>query len=102
MKNSEVIREARSTPFERGWHQGELESEDGSLCIMGALYGALGSVHNTPVARVLPVYAVLESIVGGAGVGSWNDKYGRTFTEVIDMLDKAEKVAEREEEAVLA
>lgn len=106
MKPSEVIREARNILFERGWHQGDLEGVDGSVCAAGALYcaaigqpipsaGNMALIHNSNEPFQYLIQALAPLVEGG--VGSWNDVNGRTFDEVIDAFDRAEKIAEQRE-----
>lgn len=103
MKASEVIREARNVLFERGWYQGDFVGPDGSVCAYGALVVAEGmevrksnadaGTCETDAAdyfeRAIPVLSMFD----------WNDKPGRTLNEVMEALDKAEKLALIAEEA---
>lgn len=101
MKPSEVIREARNVLFERGWTRRQLEHDDGSVCAMGALriaaYGAvLGWGPEVESARDCLIAAdahLPDFITDEPSVPAWNDYPGRTFGEVIDAFDKAEKLA---------
>lgn len=109
MKASELIREARNVLFERGWHQGyftpidddtgEPLADDGPVCIYGAIGCVLGDVENKGIstAAVDPfLFAVLD-VEDDCEVTEWNDAQERTFSEVIDALDRAEKLAEQRE-----
>jgi hypothetical protein len=98
MKASEIIREARNVLFERGWTQGELIAESGELCLEGAL-----SLAETGEIRYLPYCGAVDAVMKALDVKwrdslwGFNDTTGRTFDEVIDALDRAEKIAEAEE-----
>lgn len=103
MKPSEVIREARNQLFERGWHQGGYEGPDGSVCMAGAVNAALtgrprllASESNATFALIDAVRAPLEAASDGH-VPHFNDTEGRTFDEVIEAFDRAEKFAEQAE-----
>lgn len=93
MKASEVLREARNVLFERGWYQGYYYSfADDSVCLRGAVSVAhcgrvMGALYESPAIRVL------ERIIPERNVAAWNDAPERTFDEVIDILDRAEKQA---------
>lgn len=100
MKPSEVIREARPILFERGWTQRMEMGPDGSVCLVGAIKAARwehdnsNGVHFTE-RRVPPkVRAFLKAALNVNSIEHWNDMRERTFDDVIDALDKAEKLAE--------
>jgi hypothetical protein len=98
MKPSEIIRESKNVMFERGWCQGSFERLDGSVCVRGAL-----RLSATQGARIVwtdgwqvgeaEAAAHVSTAVGGGYIPTWNDTKGRTFSEVIDALDLAEKLA---------
>lgn len=91
MKTSEIINKTKSILFERGWRQSDIEAPDGSLCVLGALSVAR---HGTTVGLWDEEDGeVILATIGRTDVGGWNDEPGRTFSEVIDMLDLAEKKA---------
>lgn len=101
MKPSEIIREARNVLFERGWNQGDFLGADGSVCA----YGALMAGEGLEVKRVLDcdeacmtdapefLECVLPRPLGRIAIADWNDHEDRTFDEVIEAFDKAEKLA---------
>lgn len=103
MKPSEVIRETRNVLFERGWHQGSLRGPGDSRCVIGATYAVIGielPTNNETLNDTrdwMETLPVLEAATAPFRVSAWNDEEGRTFSEVIDMLDKAEKIAEQRE-----
>jgi hypothetical protein len=93
MKPSEIIREGRNQLFERGWHQGDLIGPGGSVCGEGAVRCA--SEASTAVTRALVFLGVA---VNYSPYFRWNDMPGRTFDEVVEAFDKAEKLAEAAEQ----
>lgn len=95
MKTSEVLREARNLLVECGWHQGSLIGPHGELCLMGALDRAAPSNHDLSDAFV----AIRRSLPPHSHkfVSEWNDDPATTFDDVIDVFDKAEKLAEASE-----
>jgi hypothetical protein len=101
VKPSEAIREGRNRLLERGWCQDVLEEADGSLCSVGAIRSAvLGDTDRTydPAAMWVCKRAVATlSDAAGVHIPVFNDAPGRTFDEVIDVFDKAEKLAEQAE-----
>jgi hypothetical protein len=100
MKPSEVMREARNVLFERGWTKlpnalGWIPEEDAPpvpLCIEGAVRLAKGE----PVIEDEKPY-LREAICERGGFGEspweWNDRAATTFDDVIDVLERAEKLA---------
>lgn len=105
MKPSEQIREVKATLMDRGWVQGTAQNSRGEVCLGKAVvltsqkYGIFGpSLYER----------VLEAIFAVDGqrwnyIPPWNDRIGRTFTDVGDVLDRAEKLAliqEEEEEKI--
>lgn len=102
MRPSEIIREARNQLFERGWTQREAESSDGRVCIMGAVNFAVYGRSHCPMDYDAEKEGLRNRVADllsptGAAVAHWNDAPGRTFDEVIEHLDKAEKLAEAAE-----
>lgn len=93
MTPAEMIREAKCVLFERGWHQGDSEAPDGSVCVRGALgVVADGCAWNLGMGTTALQY--LREAIGRASIINWNDDPDRSFGEVIDALDRAEKIAE--------
>lgn len=108
MKPSELLREGRNQLFERGHTKGELE-RDGQVCSIGALYCAVyGTARPSGQAladmethsQFLSAYRCLKRAANCDFVADWNDRPNRTFSEVIDAFDKAEKLAEAAEAEV--
>lgn len=99
MTPAEIIREARSLLFERGWTKHALENRDGECCVLGALNlaqcgNALGREYLADGTREA-VATAIDPAAEFVSVSKWNNAAERTFPEVIDMLDRAEKIAER-------
>lgn len=94
MNAAEVLREARNVLFERGWHKGGIEGTDGSLCALGAIDRAARGGMGSQSDPFLAASRALQSVVGARSIGSWNDADDRTFDEVLEAFDKAEKIAE--------
>lgn len=100
MKLSQAFNEAKSLLFERGWGQVVLESE-GALCLEGAcaipLFGQvsyLGSYSPDPVVGLAARNILIDAIgLGERAPWEYNDDTGRTFSDIVDVLDRAEKLA---------
>lgn len=121
LKPSEIIREGKLQLFERGWQRGaSLIDRHGSLCALGALGKAAGLTDDDLRSQLkyVPFYdGVLHTAATflaeamshdrpegrywvTRSVWSFNDATGRTFDEIIDAFDKAEKFAEQAESIV--
>ena len=86
----------RERLVKHGWVQGETRSADGRCCILGALSEyippiahrydepATGALRRQEVRRAL--WRVLPPTVE---ISTFNDAPGRTFAEVLALLDKA-------------
>lgn len=105
MKASEVLREARNILFERGWTRVVREAPGGEVCLEAAC-----SIPITGMPDFLLLYAhdpievdVVSALRAATGapvsLWSWNDAEDRTFDDVIDALDRAEKLALIREES---
>jgi hypothetical protein len=105
MKPSEIIRKGRSRLFQHGWCQHSFQDTEGRLCAFGALRAATSTVPESfedsldlPTQRAC---LYLEKSIGPDKhwfpIVGWNDEPGRTFSEVVDLFDKAEKLAEADE-----
>lgn len=98
---SEIIREMKCTLFERGHHRGALEGADGSVCILGAHNVAQGRLasdedyaYNSALASpAVRACARAAGVTGGITLFLWQDDTKRSFDEVIETLDAAEKLA---------
>lgn len=75
---------------EHGWTQGEMEAEDGSLCLVGALRHCSPRPGDWLIAR--EVYRRLDHAEG------WNDEKGRTEEEIVSWL-RAHPVTDADLEA---
>jgi hypothetical protein len=102
MKSSEIVRETKNVLFSRGWHQGGYEGPDGSVCLRGAVrvavLGDLRSVTDEEIAggsyhSIDRAEDCIRRLLPDWNLAGWNDTPGRTFGEVIDVLDLAEKRA---------
>jgi len=73
----------REALIERGWTQGALENGTGEVCLMGGVNRA-GCSNMMSIALT----QLLQEITGSSVV-AWNDATGRTFAEVLDLVDTA-------------
>ena len=89
MNAAEVLSKARDVLAERGWHQGDLEGEDGSVCVLAAMEVAW---HGSGVPFVVLSNAV-EAVIPTHLVSVWNDDPSRTYEDVILALKQAEELA---------
>lgn len=101
MDAAELIREARHLLFERGWTKFELEDENGHLCAIGALQSTVETCNCDAYRTALHALNEASGLSCGRGgencehpIARFNDHPHRTFQEVIDVFDKAEKIAE--------
>jgi len=99
MLASEVFREARNRLFEHGWGQGDW-IVNGHICIGAACLLAGGAhLYNGQLqmdAATDDSLLILNEIVQADGYraySTWNDQEGRTFDDVIELLELAEKRA---------
>ncbi len=99
---ADVIRETKAVLFERGWYQGSAIGPDRSVCLVGATCVAeirLGIRDTTSRASAAGDYAratlnTCSRERGAIGSVTYNDEEGRTFDEIVDLCDVAEKRAE--------
>lgn len=117
-KASELIREARNILFERGWYQGDFSPVDSDapfnyvpnapLCVLGALTVAeFGRIDENlyPKGECYLMLALSPRANWddpASDVAEWNDTSGRKFDEVVDLFDRAEKLAEIDEAKMTA
>ena len=98
---TKVFRKAAKLIENRGFCQGYLRGEDGSLCVMGAVLTALGrSTDNawTKEEEFLPEMQMLAGTLPGnwSCLQRWNDKKGRTKKQAVQFLLEADKEWDRE------
>ena len=83
-----ALRAARGHLVEFGWQQGKQGGHGEPCCAMGAITAAVTSGDVYHGARdALAAQLVVET--GKRWIADWNDAPGRTFAEVLDLLDKA-------------
>lgn len=100
----EVLRKAADILTTGGWIQNEL-SYQGQHCAIGAVriaaHGHVGTVNNIDPA--LPEMKLLAEMIGAlhgfscgpaVTVSTWNDEYGRTKDEVLELFIQAAEKAE--------
>lgn len=103
MKPSEIFREAKCVLFEDGWVQGSYGGGTEGRCIRGAISAVADrfEIHERTGAIPASCHEILITALGLDGIDTclpglaFNDAPGRTFDEVIEVLDRAEKVAEQ-------
>lgn len=87
-RTADALAKVRDVIMERGWIQGEMRTPDG-VCLLGGIdAAAFGDRQHRAVQAVLERY--LGSLIGlphGINIPKWNDSDGRTFNEVITVLD---------------
>lgn len=84
----EELKTARETLVRDGWCQGEFNHPDGRHCLLGAF----------PKDERDDIINVLGTVIGSYRVVRWNDTPGRTFEQVLTVLDEAIEVwTERDE-----
>lgn len=98
----EILQQMRNNLMEHGWCQGQIRDESGRVCLVGSL----SSDHDlwwyiSPEMHVA-VFDSLYAVIGGRcdegpALGTWNDEEGRTFNEVLEVLDAAMLIAKNNE-----
>lgn len=90
------LRAIRERLVTHGWTQNEQRSADGRCCILGALSAHLpfGEVHHdAPAPYTIRRQDVRRSLWRHlppmVEISAFNDAPGRTFAEVLDLLDRA-------------
>lgn len=76
----QTLIEVRQLLIDKGWCQHFSENDLGQYCLMGAL-SIVGDPNDEAYIYLYPLT--------NYGVSRWNDAPGRTFEEVIALLDKA-------------
>lgn len=75
----------------RGWCQGELESDEGCLCILGALNTVLALVPDDTYPGMMEylkfVHGLIPEGTGFRYIAQWNDEKGRTVEQVLALLE---------------
>ena len=88
--DSQICRDAAQIIRERGHAKGELKTNDGRLCLIGALYEVLGEQEERPPVLVTwPPYLAVRRVLADRWVSLWNDAPERTPEEVIAALETA-------------
>lgn len=87
MNTVDILLGAKEALLRDGWQQGSIYSMEGRrTCLIGACRRAYsGNVMNGEVDA--PVASALLSATDATAVTLWNDEPGRTFNEVIDLID---------------
>lgn len=104
MKNMElkagIVEQGRSLLEEHGWVQDVYEDYDGARCISRALSEArkeVAGVHGYSVsspfmsAIVVSIFEDIKAKIGSVDPTMWNDKPGRTYYEVDELLGSLSK-----------
>jgi len=113
MRPSEILRTARHKLYEHGWAQRHLRDNEGHLCAIGAInLAAFGTVSpilslHAPSGAACDashfLYQAMNEVdpllLGMQSVSLWNDLPYRTFDQIIEAFEKAEKYAEEKESA---
>lgn len=97
MTPAEALSKARDVLAERGWHQGDYEGAEGSVCLYGALAAAVGVAPadlgtSTTVVAAAAILPRTRAMDGGL-VSIWNDAPERTYEDVVLALKQAEELA---------
>lgn len=83
----EVLTKMKELLMEKGWCQGTLRNDQGNLCLLGTLDQVyLNNDLLTPYNRAAEA---IRRQIESRSISNWNDAVGRTFNEVIDILDAA-------------
>lgn len=73
--------------LEQGWCQGSPRVGD-SYCILGALYiRTHGNTHSSVAVKASEI--IRSALPGHPLIHKWNDKPGRTKSEVLSLMDRA-------------
>lgn len=108
MKASEEIRATKELLMRSGWTKHHLIAFDGTRCLVGGVLGAVQPENQAVVLETIwgAIDAPCRHCCGAPTrremrreIEYWNDQPFRTFDEVCDVLDKAEKLALIAEEA---
>ncbi len=103
---AEVLRDAVDVIDRQGWCQNELKSDDGRVCLWGAIGEAMGIIGDNnfidPIVVGYPRYddytqicKITNGLVTNYSTSAqWNDKPGRTKEEVQKFLLKSADLIE--------
>lgn len=87
MNSVKILQRMKENLMERGWLQGALVNECGNVCLSGSMMTLpeyKDEIRETQAATEA-VLAINQQIV--CSIPDWNDAPGRTFNDVIDLLD---------------
>jgi len=100
-----ILLDAAGVIDSRGWVQGEMESNGGAVCVIGALNVATYGYSERPeyaerrndhqVDRATQCLRLVIELDSGNSLPEWNDRYDRKKLDVVDALRKAAKSAPR-------
>lgn len=91
---ADCLRRARSILTERGWTRGHLKSEQGSVCLIGALRAAATSRHQADDACAVLLDVIRAAYPQAETVPAWNDsQHGPALP--VRLLDQAATHADK-------
>lgn len=96
MTPSQVLRATADILRRDGWCQKFPELDNGRKCILGAL-----STLKLTEEEWFHAHKRLADATGCYSIASWNDAHGRTFDEVLSLLERAAEIGEPEKRRVL-
>lgn len=97
---SQLLAAARERLVTYGWRQDGAFAEDGSMCLVNAVAYNWSFEQWAPQVRTYLAVAIFGAEgVEWSPIWQWNDRTGTTFTDVLDVLAHAEKLAREDEEA---
>lgn len=70
---ADSLQRARSILADRGWHRGHLRSEDGAVCLIGAIRAAAPNRRAADDACVYLLDVIQQHFTDAETVPSWND-----------------------------
>lgn len=80
----ETLQKMKDELMVKGWTRAKFEDEDGRVCLLGSLTRS----NFLNEADFIEVLEALRQVTGFSILG-FNDARGRTFNDIIDVLDKA-------------
>lgn len=88
MTNIEVLNAMKNELMTRGWCQGTFKDNEDKLCLLGSYTRSNSIPRDT--SHIDWLVRALQNVIGcDDGVISFNDTPGRTFNDIIDVLDQA-------------